>query len=394
MKLYLRIFLFILITAYWLCCQCGHEQKNTSSEETNQNRTDTLQNKYAKGFQIIKHEHFTELCVFNPFQGAENIRYRYFLVEKNEKRSSENSLISYIETPVERIVCLSTTHIALIDLIGEAQTILGVSGVDYVCNSTVQKRIEAGKVADVGYDQNLNYEMLISLKPDIVMAYGVGANSMGFINKLEELNIPVVMNAEYLETDPLAKAEWVKFVAAFYDKDSLALAKFSQIEKKYLKHKNHIAGFINEKAKPTVITGLPWKDSWYVPGGNSYLAHLIRDAGGKYIWNDNQKRESIPLSIETVFSKAKNADIWINTDAARSKNDILTIDARLEQFKAFENNKTYNCNAILNQKGGNDYWETGIIEPHIILKDVASIFHPDLFPNHELVYYKKLSDYE
>ena len=163
--------------------------------------------------------------------------------------------------------------------------------------------------------------------------------------------------------------------------------KFSEIEKEYNKLKQKAQNINN---KPVVLSSLPWKDVWYIPGGNSFQARLIEDAGGDYLWKNNESHESIPLSIETVFSEAQNADIWINTGTADSNKQILGVDQRFENFKSLKNKQIFNNNNKLSVNGGNDYWETGIVQPHIILKDMIKIFHPELLPNYNLYYYKHL----
>jgi iron complex transport system substrate-binding protein len=142
--------------------------------------------------------------------------------------------------------------------------------------------------------------------------------------------------------------------------------------------------------RPSVMTGLPWKGSWYVPGGNSYAAAFIRDAGGEFIWEDAPQREALPMSLEAVYAKAASADIWINCGTAGSLDEIRDVDHRLGSFRPVVTGMVFNNTARLNPYGGNDIWESGVLKPHIILADLVSIFHPSLLPDHELVYYVKL----
>jgi iron complex transport system substrate-binding protein len=221
-----------------------------------------------------------------------------------------------------------------------------------------------------------------------VLAYGIQGETATQYKKLEELGIKVVLNGDYLESLPLGKYEWIKFLAAFFDVSSEASEKFTTIEREYLS----LTGMCDSlKYKPKVMTGLPWKGAWYVPGGESYLAQMIKDAGGDYIWNDIQQRESVPLNFEKVIERGSTADFWINTGLSNSLNDILNEDMRLEKVKPFQEKRIFNNNAITNPTGGNDFWESGITHPQVILKDLIKIFHPELLPAHKLVYYKKLN---
>ena len=138
------------------------------------------------------------------------------------------------------------------------------------------------------------------------------------------------------------------------------------------------------------MTGLPWKDSWYIPGGNSFAAAFIRDAGGDYIWSDMDSHEASPVDLESVFARSPQADIWINSGAARSMEDIRKTDSRLAEFRPYREGNVYNNTARLNPTGGNDFWEQGVMEPHIILADLIRIFHPEVLPGHELRYYEML----
>lgn len=339
---------------------------------------------YAKGFEIEYIENYKLLTIHDPWQGAKKVVYKYLLVNKGDSIPDiESDCI--IKTPVERVICLSTTHIAFIDIINETKSIYGVSGKDYVNNSNIRKRIENNEVFDIGFDNSLNYELIVSLNPDLVITYGIGSQVAGYNQKLNDLGIKTVINAEYLENHPLGKLEWVKFIAAFYNKDKQANEYFEKIEKEYL---NLLALTDTIVNKPSVLFGMPWKDSWYVPGGNSFLAKMVADAGGEYIWKDNESRESTPFNIESMFALASKANVWLNTGSVNNKPDIIKTDPRFKDFKPFNESEIYNNNKLINALGGNDYWETGLVEPHIVLKDMIKIFHPELLPEHELVYYK------
>ena len=127
-----------------------------------------------------------------------------------------------------------------------------------------------------------------------------------------------------------------------------------------------------------------------MPGGRSYLAKLLEDAGGDYLWKNSDSYESMPISIENVIEKAINADIWINPDAATNLNDITSIDKRLNNIKAFKEKKVFNNNKRYIKSGGNDYWESGVVNPNLVLKDLISIIHPELLNENSYFYYRKL----
>lgn len=377
----MRIFFPTLFLILWAGCTSKHSDSVTALTST----SDSI--RYAKGFSINRIGNIRIVRVFNPWEGANGVEYKYILVPKGSVVPDSLKKFPVIETPIKRIVCLSTTHIALLSFLDQRNTLVGAASPGYISDSIVRTMVSQKKVMDVGFDQALNYEVIVALKPDIILAYGIQGETATQYKRLENLGIKVVLDGDYLEETPLAKLEWVKFLAAFYDLSDSATARFNTIEQEY---KRLISICVTVKNKPKVLCGLPWKGAWYVPGGESYLAKMITDAGGDYLWNDIKQRESIPLNFEKVIERASIADIWINTGTSNSLEDILKEDKRLQSVKPFRNAQIFNNNALTCPTGGNDFWESGIVKPHIILKDLIKIFHPELLPEHSLVYYKKL----
>ncbi|MEA3443746.1 MAG: ABC transporter substrate-binding protein [Bacteroidota bacterium] len=376
----------ILITAIILFA-CSGTEKQTDPDTTNDSEIFTKTNiKYAKGFSIKVFTDFTLIEVVNPWQGADNISFSYLLYKGNDVPKHNFNAVE-IQIPIKNIVCMSTTHIGFLDKLKEIGSIAGIANIKLINNKHLQSRINRGLVVDIGYEQNVNYELLLEISPDLIMSYSIGSEITGLKNKLEEFGINLSINAEYLESHPLGKAEWIKFIAAFYDKLQMANELFDEIESDYLAL-NNLTRKIHER--PTVLTGLPWKGTWYISGGQSYAAQLIKDAGAEFLWADNISHEAIGLSIESVYEIAHDAEFWINTGAAGSLIGIEESDERLISFRAWKNRKVFNNNAKVNTFGGNDYWESGLVNPQIILADLIRIFHPDLSVDSNLVYYKKL----
>lgn len=346
---------------------------------------DTFPVRYAKGFCIIRYPSYDHLQVYNPWQGARGVVLNYLLSRHPE--NINNPAYPVIKVPVTRVVCFSTTHIAMIDALGKSGSIVGVSGSHLVCNQTVQHNIRQGKAVDVGYPGNMNYELLMSIKPDVIFVYGVGNEAVPFVKKLSELGFVVVFNAEFLENTPLGKAEWILFMSMFYDACEQARQIFDTVAVEYLRLKQCVAGITQ---RPRVLYGLPWNGIWYMAGGQSYAARLIEDAGGDYLWKDLETHEALPLTIEAVIARAAGADVWINAGAAGSRKDILAVEKRLASLKVFQQGNIYNNNARVLPGGGNDYWESGVMKPQLILKDLIHIFHPEKDSASSFYYYRKL----
>lgn len=344
--------------------------------------------KYAKGFTLQQTDSCKILTVINPWQGAKGVAYSYFLADSTRRCSaSKNDNAEQFILPLKRLICLSTTHIAFIDKLQKASTIVGVSGSSFVNSESILARIKRGEVKDVGYDQNLNYELIVSLKPDAVLCYGVGAESVGYLLKLKELGIKLIFIGDYLEEDPLGKAEWIKAFGTLFNVNGIADSIFKSIVVEYSK-----AALLAKsiESKPRIFLNLLWKDSWFFPGGSNYFVKLIEDAGGDYIFKEFKGSQSYSISLEKAIEAGMNADIWLNPGASYRIADIKQTDERLIALTPCNNGRIFNNNLRSTPMGGNDFWESGVIHPDLILKDLIYIFHPELLPNHKFYYYRKI----
>ncbi len=347
-----------------------------------------IHEKNAPGFTLREIKHGFLLNVYNPWQGAQNVNYRYLLLEKEAKVPVKYHDLQVISIPVEKVVVMSTTHIGMIDKLGEISSIKGISGRNLMSNPVIIQGLENETISDVGYDQGVDVEKLLDLNPDVIFTYGVSHEGAAWVQKIKSAGINIVYNADYLENTPLNMASWLRFFGAFYNDKTKADSILMNMERSYAA----LAAAVDTlTVKTRVLTGLPWKGTWYMPGGNSYMVNFIEDAGGDYPLKDNPGRNNIPMDIEAVYSIFHDADVWINTGSTTGLNEIEGEDARLAQIKAFRNDNVFNNTGQLSAAGGNDYWESGPVNPDIILKDLIHIFHPEIFPAHQLVYYKHLN---
>jgi len=337
----------------------------------------------------IQTDSFTKVTIINPWQGANKVSQVYFLLKRGTELpvGMDSSMVVFV--PLRKIICMSTTHIAMISALGEENTISGVSGTGYIYSDTLIKNVEKGLIADVGYEANLNNELILKISPDLIMMYGIGSESVSYVNKIEELGMKVIFNADYLETDPLGKAEWIKLFGALYCKESLADSIFNSETEAYSKLKLYIKE--NASFRPKVLLGLPYKDTWYISPGNSFISKLISDAGGDYIWSNTISSASMPYGIENVYIGALGADYWLNIGSVKTKAEISIVDQRLSELPCFKKGNLYNNINRITISGGNDYWETGTVNPNLILKDLASILHPELFSDRKLFFYRKIN---
>ncbi len=372
----------IIILSWAILAGCGKNKSQPVTLEESESKT-TLH--YAEGFsvQYIGNNKLVE--VKYPFQGASS-GHKYLLIPRGKAMPEYDEDVSIITIPINSIVCTSTSHIPLLDYLGESEKLVGFPSTDYISSEKIRKRIDGGYVQELGIDKGINLERLAMLTPEMVMGYTM-SNDYGQFKKMEELGIPVVINAEYLEKHPLGRAEWIKFMAVFFDKEEEADSVFRSIEKNYLETKALVD---SEKTRPTVLSGIVYGDAWFLPGGENYASRILKDAGCNYLWAENSSNGFLELSFESVYEKAHDAELWIGVGNYSSLHDITSGDERYTRFKPFKQKQVYTYDARKGAKGGSEFLELGYLRPDLILKDLVRIAHPELLPDYELYFHRKL----
>ncbi len=347
---------------------------------------------YATGFKISGAEgrKSVMLEISNPWQGANSVVTRLFIARNREKAPAgfDGEVLDGGE--VLRIVAMSSTHMAMLDAIGEIKRVVGVSGIDYISNPYIQKHRDT--VGDVGYEGNVNYERLLALAPDLVLLYGInGASSME--SRLKDLGIPYMYVGDYLEEHPLGKAEWIVAIAEIAGVRESGVSRFSEISEKYNRLKEHISQHLDgpqSAPRPNVMINTPYGDTWFMPSAQSYMATLISDAGGIYVYDRDNGNASLPIDIETAFMLTAGADKWINTGSETSIAGLKNNFPKFADTKPVVTNEVYNNTLRSTASGGNDFYESGIVNPHLILQDLIRIFHPGVDSGTDLTYYRQL----
>jgi iron complex transport system substrate-binding protein len=342
--------------------------------------------KYAKGFTLRYFKSFKVVEVINPFSHAPDTT-RYVLVPRGRPTPPEFAKATRVDIPIRTVICLSTTHISLLDFLDATDRIVGMSDTARLVNPKVLAMARAGKIEEVGRDQTLNEERVLALAPDLIMTVGFTGKNIGSYRTLMESGIAVLTNSEWMETSVLGRMEWAKLVGAFLDRDGIAERKFDSLETEYGKVKRLAASARN---RPKVIGGTSRKGVWTVPGGRSYVAGLLRDAGAEYPFADDTTSGSRNLGFETVYRAGLDADFWLNAGWAESLKDIEDEDKRYRDFKAFKAKRVFNNAKRMSPNGSNDYWESGVVNPHLILSDLVKVLHPELLPDYRLYYTKAL----
>lgn len=364
----------LLLIVCIVIVSCKSEPKNQLKEPI---KGKVTQLKYAKGFTITNYETHKILEIKNPWPNAET-SYKYKLSNLKNKGDIIN--------PVEKIVVTSTTHIPALELLKVEQSLVGFPGTDYVSSEKTRQRIDNGLVRELGKNEGINTEVLLELKPDVVIAFGVvGVNKTFEI--IKKAGIPVIYNGDWVEASALAKAEWIKFFGALYNKEEEADSIFNTIEKNYNEAKKLASAAIT---KPTILCGAMHKDIWYLPNGTSAEAQFLKDANTNYLWSETTGKGSLALSFEAVFEKAKNAQLWLSPSYYPSMEAIEKANQHYSKFEAFQNKKVYSFSNTTGKTGGVLYYELGTARPDLVLKDIIKICHPELLENYVPFFFKPL----
>ncbi len=368
---------FLLLFLLLSCKQNTENQKNN----TNQPEKSSLQ--YAKHLEIITFTDYQKVIVKNPISEQE---MTYFLVDKNKEIPTHLKRATIIRTPIEKIVVTSTTHIAMLELLGVENALFGFPQTHFVSSEKTRQRIDIGLVKELGNVQQLNTEILLTLQPNLIMSFEItGSNKT--LQDLEKKGFTILVNSDWKEETPLGRAEWIKLYGALFSKSSEAEIIFNEIEQNYLNAKA-----IAKKATdiPTVFSGSVFNDVWNLPAGKSFEAQLFKDANMHYLWSDTDGTGSLSLSIEAVLNKAKEADIWIATGFYTSKSELNQSHNLYQHFKPFKNNRLYSYGHLRGKTGGYLYFETAPTRPDLVLKDLIKIAHPELMRHYEFTFYKQL----
>jgi iron complex transport system substrate-binding protein len=340
---------------------------------------------HTTGFSVEYHNSYKVITVATPWPGAGEAQ-QYVLVQCGAPEPTGFDAAQIIEVPVQQIATMSTSYLPFLDMYGLLDRLVAVDDVTYVNNPAVLAMAEAGTLVQIGYGAGVNVEQILDLAPDLVMTYGSGSPEYDAHPVLLNAGLKVAVNAEWLETSPLGRAEWGKFIALFFNKEATAESTFANTVARYEDLKAKAAA----AEKPTVLTDSEYQGSWYVAGGRSFTAQLLADAGAAYLWADDESTGSIPVAFEAVFDKAAAADFWLNVGFVNSLEEMKAADERYTDFAAFQKGNVWNNNKRQNANGGNDYYESAVAQPDAVLADLIAIFHPELMPEYAFVYYQRL----
>ena len=340
----------------------------------------------AKGFEIVATEGAsTVVRILTPWPAAKGVVKEIFISREGES-APEGFGGQVITSSPERVVCLSSSHLAYIDALGAIESVVAVSGGQYVTNHEIVEGLADESIREIGYDANINYELLASLRPDVVFIYGTTGENGAMSHKLEELKIPYVYISDHTENTPLGKSEWVVAFGEMFDCREEAKEIFDSIGERY---ENLCIGALAATSKPRVMLNSPYKDVWFVPSKKSYIVRLIEDAGGEYICG-GEGDLSRPISGESAYVYLSEADYWLNPNTSRTIAALVAENPKFADTQVVRNRNVYNCTALSTPSGGSDFWESGALRADVALADMLAILHPELSQNHTLYYFERL----
>ena len=365
----------ILIFVLFISCK-----KEVSNKLTNTNFHPKSSIKYAKGFDIISTKNEKKLIIKNPYSNTSN-NFEYII------KKGIHEHLNVINTPIKKIVVTSTTHIPMLELLGEEKALVGFQNTDYISSPKTRERIDAGLVKELGNEAAINTESLLELKPDAVIGFTMDSYNKTF-NLIERHGIPVIINGDWREETPLGRAEWIKFFGVLFNKERLADSIFNAIEIDYLAAKR----IAKENTKyPSILSGAIMRnDIWSLPAGESFVSQFLLDANVNYLWKDSKGKGSLQLSFESVLDKAQHAEYWIAPGYFSSKAQLLENNPQYQNFSAFKNNKIFTASTKRGVKGGVIYYELGPTRPDLILQDLIKITNPELLPNYTLTLFEQM----
>ena len=338
---------------------------------------------YAESIEIQIYNGYTIATIRNPWETGQ-ILQQYILVPKTSSLPNPLPKGTLIRTPLERTISYGSVQCSFFSEIDVLHTLIGVCEPQYIKIPFVQDGVQNGSIVDVGLAANPDVEKIMLLEPEAIFASPLKDAGYGQAGKL---GIPFIECIDYMETTPLGRAEWIRFYGLLFDKKELADSLFSKTVNSY----NHLKELtLNATNRPSVFTEMRYGNIWYLPGGNSYAAHLLRDAGADYCWKEDTSTGSLGVSFETVLDKAEKAQYWLFKyyNPQDMTYDLLAKEyANYSLFDAYKNRNIYVCNT-----NRVPYYEELPIHPDYVLKDMVWIFHPELLPGYQPRYYEKMKE--
>ena len=335
------------------------------------NNLKVIPNSHAKLFSVDDYDDGHLLTIRSPWSGEKKeIRYLLYRTKPVEEKNCRD--IPQFKIPINRFVAFSTSYLPALKQLDKTDSLVAMVDSRYISDPQLKERVASGKIVSLGYPPHP--ERLLALKSDVVMAFVSESPELEGLTKLEQLKIPLVYNADFREKTPLARAEWIRFIAAFYDQEQAATDHFKKIEINYGLQKERVKKITEY---PMVLLGEKRGDLWIAPAGGSYLDTYVREAAGRYLFSDTISDQPLQFPFERVFSQISACRLWITFSPWKSATEALAQDRRHQLLFKLPM-AVFSGNKKMHQAGGNDYFETGALRPDLVLADFIAMIHPEL----------------
>lgn len=358
---------------------------------------DKVTPEFAQGWQVEYHNNYKVVDVTTPWPGAAaGDAFRYVLVECGTPAPDGYAGASVIEIPAGKLIALGTSYIPQLKELGLLDELIGVDNLTFYNTPEIQTLADEGKLAEFGSGSAVNVEAVLNAEPGLILTFGSGTPDYDAHPALIQAGAPVVVASDYVEQTPLGQAEWIKFTALFYNKEAQANAVFGDKAAEY-ERLSGLTADLSADARPLILWNSysSYSGEWFVPGSESFAANYVRDAGGRLVLGDDPtvqgNNSALPFSFEAVYAAGLDAAVWVpGAFGVNTLADLVAQDERYADFAAVKAGQVYNYDARVNANGGNDYFENGVANPQDVLADLITIMHPDLLPDHALVYFRQL----
>ena len=378
MKKILFLLTIVLLTA------CGEQRPPQSWAERLQESTapDSLVFRYARLIHVEQREGCRVVYIDNPWMQGKGL-HTYVLVPYDAPLPDDLPGGTIVRTPLRRSVVFTSVHCALIDQLQATAQVAGVADLKYIKVPFVQEGVQSGRIADCGDGMSPVVEKIIDTEADALLLSPF--ENAGGYGQMEDINIPIVECAEYMEMSPLARAEWMRFYGMLYGKEKEAEQLFAQVETNYTALKQQAATVAD---RPSVLVDKMAGSVWYVPGGRSTIGQMLSDANADYPWTDDTHSGSLQLAIETVLERAGESDFWLlryDSPTPLTMLQLLSEKDGYQMVRSVENERVYGCNVTTSM-----FYEETPFRPDLLLQDLIKILHPDIPNLPEPRYYHKI----
>ena len=341
----------------------------------------------ARNFSVEYHNFYKIVTVRHAYSGGP--AERYVLVQCGAPKPVLGAGLDsapFVTVPVTSIFSASPTHLQALADFGWIDAVTGVASGTHVTIPRLISRIASGATIEFAPASVIDTERVVASAPSIFMTAGTFNASLAV---LRAAGIPVVANVDWLEETALARSEWAKYSSLFLNEEQNAQTAFDRVKRAYGALADR-ATRIPDHERPSVMTGRAARGTYTSAGGQSYVATLISDAGGRYVWRDNSATGTFAVDLEAQLRRAADADIWINGGGWANRAAMVADEPRYRLLKAYRDNQVWVYERRMSAAGANDYWSRGATRPDLVLADLVKIFHPALLPDHQFEWYMQV----